>query len=402
MVNLYGTLGPACASEKVLAEMFSLGMTGMRLNLSHVTLAESGDLIGKMKRAAEKCGVKPQLLVDLQGPELRTGTISEPVSLKNGDIVEICGIPEKVKDSSVSGADRKEIAQKSENKDIEKIPAEKNTFGKGSGNADRSQNKRDHVKAPGEYAKIMLPELTFPYLIPGQEVLLDDGKIHLKIVENPVSMPENRGEEIEKKRCFAKVLWGGLLKSRKSVALPGAKIYPPTLTKADLENIKIAKEMGVTGVMQPFVRDHRDLECVKKTLQEAGAEDIRLFAKIENMDGVRKLEELFPAADEIVIARGDLGNAVHLWDLPGVQRQISEKCRKAGKPFMVVTQMLASMECSPVPTRAEVNDIFHAVLDGASSIMVTGETAVGDYPVEVIRYMANTVKSAENWMQKQC
>ena len=117
----------------------------------------------------------------------------------------------------------------------------------------------------------------------------------------------------------------------------------------------------MTGVMQPFVRDHRDLECVKKTLQEAGAEDIRLFAKIENMDGVRKLEELFPAADEIVIARGDLGNAVHL-----------------------------------------VNDIFHAVLDGASSIMVTGETAVGDYPVEVIRYMANTVKSAENWMQKQC
>ena len=134
--------------------------------------------LGKMKRAAEKCGVKPQLLVDLQGPELRTGTISAPVSLKNGDIVEICGIPEKVKDSSVSGADRKEIAQKSENKDIEKIPAEKNTFGKGSGNADRSQNKRDHVKAPGEYAKIMLPELTFPYLIPGQEVLLDDGKIH--------------------------------------------------------------------------------------------------------------------------------------------------------------------------------------------------------------------------------
>jgi pyruvate kinase len=395
MVNIYGTLGPACASEKVLAEMFSLGMTGMRLNLSHVTLAESGDLIGKMKRAAEKCGVKPQLLVDLQGPELRTGTISEPVSLKNGDIVEICGIPEKVKDSSVSGADRKEIAQKSENKDIEKIPAEKNICGKGSGNADRSQNKRDHVKAPGEYAKIMLPELTFPYLIPGQEVLLDDGKIHLKIVEKAENVAENGGENTQEKRYFAKVLWGGLLKSRKSAALPGAKIYPPTLTNSDLANIKIAKEMGVTGVMQPFVRDHSDLECVKEALREAGAEDIRLFAKIENMDGVRKLEKLLPAADEIVIARGDLGNAVHLWDLPGVQRQISEKCRAAGKPFMVVTQMLASMERSPVPTRAEVNDIFHAVMDGAASIMVTGETAVGDYPVEVIRYMVNTVRSAE-------
>ncbi len=339
--------------------------------------------------------VKPQLLVDLQGPELRTGTISEPVSLKNGDIVEICGIPEKVKDSSVGGADRKEIAQKSENKDIEKIPAEKNTFGKGSGNADRSQNKRDHVKAPGEYAKIMLPELTFPYLIPGQEVLLDDGKIHLKIVEKAENVTENGGENTQEKRYFAKVLWGGLLKSRKSAALPGAKIYPPTLTNSDLANIKIAKEMGVTGVMQPFVRDHSDLECVKEALREAGAEDIRLFAKIENMDGVRKLEKLLPAADEIVIARGDLGNAVHLWDLPGVQRQIAEKCRAAGKPFMVVTQMLASMERSPVPTRAEVNDIFHAVMDGAASIMVTGETAVGDYPVEVIRYMVNTVRSAE-------
>ena len=378
MVNIYGTLGPACGSEKVLAEMFSLGMTGMRLNLSHVTLAESGELIGKMKRAAEKCGVKPQLLVDLQGPELRTGTVAEPIALKNGDIVEIQEIPEKA-------ASKKGL----------KAVDGKTAVGESNGNGAQVKNKCDRVKKPGELAKIMLPELTFPYLVPGQEVLLDDGKIHLKIVEKPEKMMESSGEENREKCCFAKVLWGGLLKSRKSVALPGAKIYPPTLTKADLENIKIAKEMGVTGVMQPFVRDHRDLECVKEALREAGAEDVKLFAKIENMDGVRKLDELLPAADEIVIARGDLGNAVHLWDLPGVQRQISKKCREAGKPFMVVTQMLASMERSPVPTRAEVNDIFHAVLDGASSIMVTGETAVGDYPVEVIRYMVNTVRSAE-------
>ena len=379
MVNIYGTLGPACGSEKVLTEMFSLGMTGMRLNLSHVTLEESGDLVEKMKRAAKKCGVKPQLLVDLQGPELRTGTVSEPVSLKNGDIVEICRIPEKVKDTAGVGPDKK------------------NTTVKTYGSSALSKNKYDHGKEPGEYAKIMLPELIFPYLVPGQGVLLDDGKIHLKIVEKSENVTENRREDTSEKRYFAKVLWGGLLKSRKSAALPGAKIYPPTLTDADLANIRIAKEMGVTGVMQPFVRDSRDLERVKEALREAGAEEIRLFAKIENMDGVRKMEELLPVADEIVIARGDLGNAVHLWDLPGVQRQISEKCRAAGKPFMVVTQMLASMERSPVPTRAEVNDIFHAVLDGAFSIMVTGETAVGDYPVEVIRYMVNTAKSAENW-----
>ena len=138
-----------------------------------------------------------------------------------------------------------------------------------------------------------------------------------------------------------------------------------------------------------------DVEQAADALKEAGAEDVKLFAKIENLDGVRKLEELLPGADEIVIARGDLGNAVHLWDLPSVQREISQKCQATGKPFMVVTQMLASMERNPVPTRAEVNDIFHAVLDGASSVMVTGETAAGDYPVEVIRYLVNTVRSAE-------
>ena len=138
-----------------------------------------------------------------------------------------------------------------------------------------------------------------------------------------------------------------------------------------------------------------DVEQAADALKEAGAEDVKLFAKIENLDGVRKLEELIPEADEIVIARGDLGNAVHLWDLPSVQREISQKCLVTGKPFMVVTQMLASMERNPVPTRAEVNDIFHAVLDGASSVMVTGETAAGDYPVEVIRYLVNTVRSAE-------
>lgn len=374
MVKIYGTLGPACQDEKILTEMFALGMTGMRLNLSHVTLAESGELIGKMKRAAESCGVKPQLLIDLQGPELRTGAVAEPILLKNEEIVEIC-----------AAADQKvvEFLEKNRKELTETADKKKNS------ESSLVQNRTSAQRMP---ARIELPDITIPYLIPGQEILLDDGKIHLKVVENPENRKMGSGE---KRRYFAKVLWGGLLKSRKSAAFPGAKINSPTLTKADLENIRLAKEMGVTGVMQPFVRGREDLECVKNALQEAGAEEVKLFAKIENLDGVRKLEELLPGADEIVIARGDLGNAVHLWDLPSVQREISQKCLVTGKPFMVVTQMLASMERNPVPTRAEVNDIFHAVLDGASSVMVTGETAAGDYPVEVIRYLVNTVRSAE-------
>lgn len=397
MVKIYGTLGPACQDEKILTEMFALGMTGMRLNLSHVTLAESGELIGKMKWAAESCGVKPQLLIDLLGPELRTGAVAEPILLKNEEIVEICAAADWKTENERNDrcGDMDLIRSATDQKVVEFL--EKNSREELTETADKKKNSesspvQNRTSAQRMSARIELPDITIPYLIPGQEILLDDGKIHLKVVENSENIKPGSGE---KRRYFAKVLWGGLLKSRKSAAFPGAKINSPTLTKADLENIRLAKEMGVTGVMQPFVRGREDLECVKNALQEAGAEDVKLFAKIENLDGVRKLEELLPGADEIVIARGDLGNAVHLWDLPSVQREISQKCQATGKPFMVVTQMLASMERNPVPTRAEVNDIFHAVLDGASSVMVTGETAAGDYPVEVIRYLVNTVRSAE-------
>jgi pyruvate kinase len=145
------------------------------------------------------------------------------------------------------------------------------------------------------------------------------------------------------------------------------------------------------------VRDRQDLETVRAALNTSGASSIRLFAKIENTEGVHNLDDLIPACDEIVIARGDLGNAMPLWELPRVQKVISERCRRAQKPFMVVTQMLASMEHNAVPTRAEVSDIFNAVCDGAASVMVTGETAIGNYPVEVIRYLANTVREAEKY-----
>ena len=395
MVKIYGTLGPACQDEKILTEMFALGMTGMRLNLSHVTLAESGELIGKMKWAAESCGVKPQLLIDLQGPELRTGAVAEPILLKNEEIVEICAAADWKTENERNDrcGDMDLIRSATDQKDQKVVEfLEKNSREELTETADKKKNSESSPVQNRTSAQRMSARITIPYLIPGQEILLDDGKIHLKVVENSENIKPGSGE---KRRYFAKVLWGGLLKSRKSAAFPGAKINSPTLTKADLENIRLAKEMGVTGVMQPFVRGREDLECVKNALQEAGAEDVKLFAKIENLDGVRKLEELLPGADEIVIARGDLGNAVHLWDLPSAQREISQKCQATGKPFMVVTQMLASMERNPVPTRAEVNDIFHAVLDGASSVMVTGETAAGDYPVEVIRYLVNTVRSAE-------
>ena len=135
-------------------------------------------------------------------------------------------------------------------------------------------------------------------------------------------------------------------------------------------------------------------------MNECGGTDIRLFAKIENRRGMDALAELLPHADEIVIARGDLGNAVPLWELPAVQKRIAARCRENGTPFMVVTQMLASMEHSRVPTRAEMSDIFNAVLDGAASVMVTGETAAGEYPADVIRYLALAAHAAETFLKE--
>ncbi len=223
----------------------------------------------------------------------------------------------------------------------------------------------------------------------GDEILLDDGKILVRVTN------------VSSDQVKATVIRGGLLKSRKSILIKGKTIEMPTLTEADKENIKEAKSMGVTGVMLPFVRNGEDIKTLRSALDKAKASDIKIYAKIENMAGVEMINSLIPEADEIVIARGDLGNSMPLWELPGVQKRIASKCVQKNKPFMVVTQMLSSMEHSAIPTRAEVSDIFNAVLDGATSVMVTGETAVGEYPVEVIRYLYETVCAAEDFLLKK-
>lgn len=320
----YGTLGPACADMNRLRRMFRQGMSGIRLNLSHKSLETSQDWILKYQAAASQEGIlRPELLIDLQGPELRIGRMNLDLEWQ----------------------DRQEVY-------LDALP---------------------------------LPNMILPYLIEGQEILIDDGKILLKVIEHASDEPRDI-------KC--KVIRGGRVIQRKSIALPGLTIPVPTLTEADKENLKVAKEYGVTGVMLPFVRNRKDLQNLRAELHKNGADDIRIFAKLENLQGVEILPELLEEADEIVIARGDLGNAVDLWKLPVLQKEIARECRKAGKPFMVVTQMLASMETRAVPTRAEVCDIFNAVLDGAASVMLTGETAVGRYPVEAMAYLIKTSEEA--------
>ena len=355
-MHYYGTLGPACRDTNLLTQMFQAGMTGMRLNLSHMTLEEAANDLALFREAVANAGVVPELLIDLQGPELRIGRMPS-LLLKDDDIVLLIDSQLYAEESGAREKNVETDAQHSE----DAVP----------------------LKA------IPVPRITLPYLTAGQEVLLDDGKILLTVQEN------------DQASAKAVVKRGGTLVSRKSMAIPGASIHPPALTDQDFANLAVAKKYGVTGVMQPFVRSREDLEAVRAALLFAGAGDVRIFAKIENLEGMEQLPELLPAADEIVIARGDLGNSMPLWKLPAAQKILSSICKKADKPFMVVTQMLSSMENAAVPTRAEVSDIFNAVLDGASSVMVTGETAVGHFPVEVIKYLVNTGNAACEWLEMQ-
>ncbi len=319
--DVFGTLGPGCSDEDIMAEMFAQGMTGIRINLSHVMLSDCAYGIDRIKRAAERAGIVPKILIDMQGPELRIGNLQEPVVLSEGDHV-------------VFGEDGIDLDQRI----LEALRVE-------------------------------------------QEILLDDGKILAKVISTDGT------------RSVLEVMRGGTLLGRKSIAIVGTTVDMPALTDSDIENIKLAASYQITGVMQPFVRSADDLKAVRKVLDGFGGKDIKIYAKIENTRGMENLESFFEYADEIVIARGDLGNAVPLWELPRVQKDIAARCNKADMPFMVVTQMLSSMEHSKVPTRAEVSDIYNAVVDGAHSVMVTGETAVGEYPVEVIKYMVKTTES---------
>lgn len=227
--------------------------------------------------------------------------------------------------------------------------------------------------------RLMLPQVVLDVLEEDKTLLLDDGKIELKM-ESP---------------NVAVVVQGGLLMPSKSVAVPGFKSPYPALTEEDHENLLNAKEFGVTGIMQPFVRSKEDLIEVREALKRYGLENVRLFAKIESAEGLQQLEQLLPFCDEVIIARGDLANAVGITNIAKIQNDIEDVCRAHQKPWMVVTQMLDSMRFSPAPTRAEITDIYNAVKAGASSIMLTGETASGKYPILAMETFVAAAKTAQ-------
>ncbi len=236
----------------------------------------------------------------------------------------------------------------------------------------------------GDDNKIYITYETFPQDVqPNEIILLDDGKIQMKVIET------NRLDTV-----VCEVMHGGILTSRKGVNLPNTKVSIPSLTEEDLENLQYALDWDVDWVGLSFVRTGQDIVDLKRIIAKSG-KAAKVIAKVEKPEAIDNIDEIIAATDGVMVARGDLGVEMPLEEVPLLQKMIARKCREASKPVIVATQMLESMITTPRPTRAEVNDVANSVLDGADAVMLSGETSVGEFPVIVIETMAKIVRNVE-------
>ncbi len=217
----------------------------------------------------------------------------------------------------------------------------------------------------------------------GQTVLLDDGAVELLV------------ESSDGRCALCRCLRGGLIESRKSITLPGVEVPRPAVSAADHADLAVARDHGVTAVMQPFVRSREDLQQVHRALQQHDLSHLQIFAKVENAEGLSSVGDWLDLCDVVTIARGDLGSNLPLCDLPRAQKKIAAICRDANKDFLVVTHLLQSMIHNAVPTRAEITDIYNACLDGAAALMLTGETAQGTHGIEAVRILLEMARRGE-------
>ncbi|MEK5060181.1 MULTISPECIES: pyruvate kinase [unclassified Paenibacillus] len=327
------TMGPACDSIELLKQMIQQGMTVARLNMAHGEPDEHVQRMKRVRQAAEEMNTFVPIMIDIKGPEIRIGKLKEAsVQLMTGEQL-ILTTEEILGDATRIGVN---------------------------------------------YAEMNL------VVKPGNIVLIDDGLIGLEVMEVT-------GADIH-----CKILNGGVLKPRKGVNLPGIKTTLPGVTERDKKHIAFGLENKVEMIAASFVRKGADIEEIRSILKQNKAEHVQIYAKIENQEGVDRINEIIEASDGIMVARGDLGVEVPIEDVPMVQIELIQKCNLAGKPVIVATHMLDSMQVNPRPTRAEVSDVSNAVLQGADVVMLSGESAAGKYPVESVRTMAAVAKKAES------
>jgi pyruvate kinase len=315
------TIGPASSSREMLDKLVEAGMDAARLNFSHGSHHEHAERALLIREAQARAGRPLALIADLQGPKLRIGDLPGTVTLASGDEVVLSG--------------------------------------DGSGE-------------PGDLP--VSPHVLAEVLVPGQDVLIDDGLVHLQV------------EEVLAGRARCKVAIGGRVGSHKGVNVPGASIPIPSLTEKDLADLEFALTIGVDFVALSFVRSAGDIRALRELLQSAGSTAL-VIAKIEKAEALEELEAIIGASDAVMVARGDLGVEIGPAAVPLVQKRVILRALEHGKPAITATQMLESMIHHADPTRAEASDVANAVLDGTSALMLSGETAVGEFPLESVIYM---------------
>lgn len=332
--KIVATLGPACSSKEVIKKMIDAGVNVFRINFSHADYTDVQERIDIIRGLNDEFGYNTAILADLQGPKLRVGVMKEDVVVNPGDII---------------------------------------TF----------QTAED---IPGTKERVYMNYKEFPRDVnPGEFILLDDGKLMFEALET------NGTTEV-----ICKVIQGGPLKSKKGVNLPNTKVSLPALTKKDIKDALFAIEQKVDWIALSFVRTPKDLEELQDLITKHSSYKIPIIAKIEKPEAVENIDKIVAYCDGLMVARGDLGVEIPAHEVPLIQKKLIHRAKTARIPVIVATQMMETMITSLTPTRAEVNDVANSVMDGADAVMLSGETSVGNYPIEVIEKMSQIIEAVED------
>ena len=331
--KIVATLGPATSDKEVLRKMVETGVDVFRINFSHANYDDVKQRIRMIRELSDEMGVYTAILADLQGPKLRVGVMSGEVVVAPGDEILF----------------------------------------------------RTGKPFEGTAEAVYMNYKNFPKDVnPGERILLDDGKLIFEILES------NGKDEVK-----ARVVQGGPLKSKKGVNLPNTNISLPALTEKDVKDAIFAISQEVDWIALSFVRHSQDLLDLRKIIDEHAKHKIPIIAKIEKPEAVENIDKIVAYCDGLMVARGDLGVEVPAEEVPLIQKQLVLRAKRARIPVIIATQMMETMITSLTPTRAEVNDVANSVMDGADAVMLSGETSVGNYPVQVIERMASILKSVE-------
>lgn len=326
------TLGPASKDPEIMREMLLAGMNVARLNFSHGTHEDHRETIETFRKVRDELKFPAAVLLDTKGPEIRLKDFEH-----GSEILESGGTFVLTAADCLGTRDKVSITYKALPLQVEK----------------------------------------------GTKILIDDGRVRLEVAAI-------RGDDI-----VCNVVSGGKVSNRKGVNLPGKSLGLDYISEADRRDVLFGIEMDVDYIAASFVRSGNDVLALRTLLNENGGQNIKIISKIENMEGIENFKEILRLSDGIMVARGDMGVEVDFEKLPGIQKKFIKECCKAGKPVITATQMLESMTSSPAPTRAEITDVANAVFDGTSAVMLSGESAAGQYPVETVRTMAKIVRQAE-------